>query len=96
MNCVFPALHKGAACSNCGYQLRSDYDSPPERDCPAFNDNPLPFGDWAEGVFSSFGVTKDRVSEALKAVGLPPCNCPERQEQWNEWGRKVSEWWRSS
>ena len=55
---------------------------------------PPGLGDYTEQLLSSFGVTKDRYAAAKAAVGLPPqCGCAERQEQLNEWGRRVAAWW---
>lgn len=51
-------------------------------------------GDYTEQLLAKIGVNKDRYAAAKAAVGLPPeCGCAERQEQLNEWGRRVTAWW---
>jgi hypothetical protein len=69
--------------------------------CPYANLDPelptpaLPIGDAVASVLDSVGITKERWSEALKAVGFKgPCRCPERQQQLNELGDKLVKWWR--
>jgi hypothetical protein len=48
-------------------------------------------GNRLESLFSSVGITKERVAEAKAALGLPPsCNCPARQE----WINKAHLWLR--
>lgn len=57
--------------------------------------NPLPLGDWAEMTFAAFGVTKEWFKAAKAKFGLPPeCGCCGRQEQWNAYGLRLSNWWK--
>lgn len=52
-------------------------------------------GNQVESLLKSFGITQDRYKEAKAMFWLPAtCGCSGRIEDWNEWGRKVSAWWR--
>lgn len=58
-------------------------------------ENLLPLGDWTENLLGQLGVTKEFYVAAKEACGLAPeCGCCGRQETLNEWGRRVSDWWR--
>lgn len=82
-------------CSVCNWQTTTAPGLPVHRRCgrprpaEAKGENPLPLGDWLDGMLSSVGVTKERYKEAKKLFGLPPtCNCPERQA----WLNRVGAW----
>lgn len=52
---------------------------------------PPGWGDYAELVFASIGITPESYCTAKAMFGLPPtCNCADRKE----WLNRVSDWWR--
>lgn len=103
--CAFERSANGVTCRECGRTIATKDDRAPLSSfrAPCKGYSPAPptradgpeLGDALKAVFTAFGITEDRVGEARALFGLPPeCGCPERQEQLNEWGRKVKAWWR--
>lgn len=92
-------------CSRCGFRDVDTAGSFPDRihrPCPAVTEeerkaSALPIGDAVASVLDRAGITKERWSEALKAVGFSGiCKCPERQAKLNELGDKLAKWWKGS
>lgn len=99
--CIWNTLKAGGVCVNCSQNpLKRDYDEAPIRECrpPGWAETPretsqVLLGDRIEQYLTSLGVTKERVSDALEACGMPPCDCDGRQEAINDWDRMVRSWW---
>lgn len=94
MNCRLIQISEGLVqCERCGWVLA--WSGKPSRvtiKCSETRHTGL--GDHTEQLLATFGVTKDRYAAAKAAVGLAPeCNCTQRREQLNEWGRRVTSWW---
>jgi hypothetical protein len=93
MNCEWRTLTAGSQCIRCGVTLRRDYDAPPRCHCTPPATPGL--GDHVEALLKSIGITQDRYTEVKAKFGLPAtCGCSGRIEALNEWGAKVSAWWR--
>lgn len=46
-------------------------------------------GDYLSAFLAIWGVTPDRVNAIKKRLGLKPCKCGKRRDQFNELGRKL-------
>lgn len=83
MNCRLVKAGQLWTCLTCGVTAPDTQDAPPTRECRVGSRTPG-LGDMVAAGLAAVGVTKERVSAALGR----PCNCPQRQQQLNEIGKK--------